>query len=64
MPNKPKIGEREKEFLKRCIPILIKGEGYPQNQAIAICYSIYRKDGTEEKSPKPSKKDVYCYMCY
>ena len=66
---KPEIGETEKDFLKRCIPDLIKNENYPQRQAIAICYSIYRKDGTEEKSPKPSKQkltkqDMYCYMCY
>lgn len=69
MPN-PNSGETEKEFLKRCIPDLIKNEGYPQKQAIAICYSIYRKKGTEEKSPKPSRskgklnlKTSYCYMC-
>ncbi len=67
---KPTPGETEKDFLKRCIPDLIKNEGYPQKQAIAICYSIYRKNGTEEKSPKPDKKITktnlaYCYgyMC-
>lgn len=52
---KPKKGETEKDFLKRCIPELIE-EGYPQNQSIAICYSTYRKHGTEEKSPKPERK--------
>ena len=69
---KPNLGETEKDFLKRCIPDLIKNEGYPQRQAIAICYSIYRKHGTEEKSPKPDKKKTfnkrglvsYCYMCF
>lgn len=50
---KPNPGETEKDFVKRCIPELIH-EGKPQKQAIAICYSIYRKEGTEEKSPKPS----------
>jgi len=54
MPE-PKKGETEKDFLKRCIPDLIH-EGRPQKQAIAICYSIYRRKGTEEKSPKPEKK--------
>lgn len=62
---KPNPGETEKDFLSRCIPELIH-EGRAQKQAIAICYSIYRKDGTEEKSPKPSKQKLaklYCYMC-
>ena len=52
---KPKSGETEKEFLKRCIPELIH-EGRKVNQSAAICYSIYRKEGTEKKSPKPKKK--------
>ena len=54
MPE-PEIGETEKDFLKRCIPDLIH-EGREQRQAIAICYSIYRKKGTGEKSPKPIKQ--------
>ncbi len=68
---KPTKGETERDFLQRCIPDLIKKEDYPQKQSIAICYSIYRKEGTEEKSPKPEKKsnrkwnkiNLYCYMC-
>lgn len=73
---KPEIGETEKDYLKRCIPELIK-EGRARNQSIAICYSMYRKSGTESKSPKPSKKlsknspnknkfkkQVYCYLCF
>ena len=55
MPE-PQKGESEKDFLKRCIPMLIKEEGYKKNQAIAICYSIYRKKGEGKKSPKPDKK--------
>ena len=51
---KPNPGETERDFLHRCIPELID-EGKPQKQAVAICYSIYRKHGTEEKSPKPEK---------
>ena len=61
---KPEEGETEKEFLKRCIPYLIKDENYGQKQAVAICYSIYRKDGSESKSPsKPNLSKLYCYMC-
>ena len=56
MPN-PESRETEKEFLKRCIPELIKEEEeYPQKQAVAICYSIYRRKGTEKKSTKPEKR--------
>jgi hypothetical protein len=55
MPN-PGPGETEKDFLRRCIPELIKEEDYPQKQAVAICFSVYRRKGTEEKSPKPEKK--------
>ena len=67
---KPVSKENEKDFLKRCIPELIKEEGYEQKQAVAICYSIYRKEGTEKKSPKPSKKKLSksekcdIFMCY
>ena len=50
MPN-PKPKETEKEFLKRCIPELIN-EGRKVKQAAAICYSIYRREGTEKSSPK------------
>ena len=75
---KPNSGETEKDFLKRCIPDLIH-EGKPQKQSVAICYSIYRKEGTETKSPKPASSNsssnsgsnpdrsklakMYCYMC-
>lgn len=55
MPN-PEKGETEREFLSRCIPHLIKKEGYENRQAVAICYSIYRKEGTEKKSPKPNNR--------
>ena len=40
---KPKIDETKEEFIKRCIPI-VESEGYPQKQAIAICYSIWKKE--------------------
>lgn len=37
----PKRGESEKDFVHRAIPFLID-EGYPQKQAIAIAYSMYK----------------------
>ncbi len=54
MPN-PQKGETERDFLKRCIPELIKDEGYGRNQAVAICYSKYRKSGTKLN---PNKKHI------
>jgi hypothetical protein len=41
MPN-PKNNESQQTFVSRCIPELID-EGKPKDQAIAICYSIYRQ---------------------
>lgn len=43
MPVNPKKGEREEEFISRCIAEEIKG-GYENPQAAAICYSYWRKD--------------------
>lgn len=39
---KPKKRESESDFVGRCIPILI-GEGKSKEQAVAICYSMFRK---------------------
>jgi len=37
---KPSAGESEDEFIGRCIPVL-RDEGKPEDQAIAICYSYW-----------------------
>lgn len=55
MPS-PKKGESEKDYLKRCIPEIISEGKYENKQAIAICYSKYRKDGTEKASPPPVRE--------
>ena len=47
----PAAGETEDEFISRCIPVVI-GEGYPDDQAAAICYSYWEdkdKFKTEEE---------------
>jgi hypothetical protein len=36
----PSAGESEEEFLNRCIPAMLE-EGKPQDQAVAMCYSMY-----------------------
>ena len=37
----PKAGESEADYVSRCIPVM-KGEGYADDQAAAICYSNYQ----------------------
>ena len=39
---KPNAGESKDDFVSRCIPVL-KGEGYDDDQAAAICYSTYEE---------------------
>lgn len=39
---KPHDGETEKDFVQRCVPVLVS-EGKDQKQAVAICYSMYRE---------------------
>ena len=41
MPE-PTAGESKKEYIDRCIPYLVK-EGKPQDQAVAICYSMWKQ---------------------
>ncbi len=47
-----KEGESEKDFVSRCIPVVLKeGTAKDQSQAAAICHSMYRnKDKKEESS--------------
>lgn len=44
----PSAGEGEDDFIGRCIPVLLD-EGYPQDQATAICYSYWREKYEEDK---------------
>lgn len=39
---KPRGGESQDEFISRCIPVL-RNEGKPEDQAIAICYSYWEE---------------------
>jgi hypothetical protein len=48
MPT-PGKNETEKEFIGRCIPFMLKEKpGMEQDQAVAICYSIWREDKKSE----------------
>lgn len=44
---KPKEGESESEFIPRCVRYMV-GEGKDQEQAVAICYSMYENKFAEQ----------------
>jgi hypothetical protein len=50
---KPSAGESKDEFIGRCIPVL-RGEGKPEDQSIAICYSYW--ENKMEITPNPCWK--------
>ena len=53
---KPSAGESENEFIGRCIPVL-RDEGKPEEQAIAICYSYWENRMEKmEITPNPCWK--------
>ena len=47
----PSKGEREDEFIPRCIAKLVGDEGYENDQAAAICYSTWRETHAIEPNP-------------
>jgi hypothetical protein len=54
----PTPGEPKDEFISRCIPVL-KGEGYPDDQAAAICYSTWEQGfGVDSASLQPYVEQV------
>jgi hypothetical protein len=44
----PSAGESESDFMSRCVPVLID-EGKDQDQAVAVCISMYEQKHTKEK---------------
>lgn len=61
MPVNPNKGEREEEFISRCIGEEVSS-GYEQSQAAAICYSYWRKDKMSKMSDVTSK--VHARVAY
>ena len=61
MPVNPKKGEREEEFISRCIGEEV-GAGYEQSQAAAICYSYWDKDKMSKMTDMSSK--VHARVAY
>ena len=50
----PKAGETQKEFVSRCIPIVIR-EGKDRDQAVAICHSMWKNKKSKSDSYKSAK---------
>lgn len=61
MPVNPNKGEREEDFISRCIGEEVSA-GYEQSQAAAICYSYWRKDKMSKMSDVTSK--VHARVAY
>ena len=40
----PEKGEEKSHYISRCIPYIIKEKGVEQDQAAAICYSLWSKN--------------------
>lgn len=55
MPT-PNPGESRDDFVSRCIPIVVE-EGTPQDQAEAICFSMYEDRKSESPNP-PQRKEI------
>jgi hypothetical protein len=45
---KPEAGEDKQEFISRCIAYLVKNEDKEQDQAAAMCYSMWDQDFADE----------------
>lgn len=54
MPVNPKKGERQKDFISRCISEEVSA-GYENDQAVAICYSYWDKDKMSKMTEMSSK---------
>jgi hypothetical protein len=54
MPT-PRQGEKYSDFVNRCVPIVVN-EGRAQDQAVAICHSIWRQ--SKRKQAEDNKGDT------
>ena len=52
MPT-PREGEEQKDFVSRCIPIVLKeGTAKDRSQAAAICFSMWREHAKEKATKR------------
>lgn len=57
MPMKPSEGESQSDFMKRCVPEMMKDGKREQDQAVAACMTMFR-DGKESKAVSPDDYDT------
>lgn len=58
MPTPPRPGEREKDFINRCIPVVINdGTAKDPQQAAAICYSMWEDAKKKDEEVKQLAHD-------
>jgi len=62
MPTPPKKGESKDKFISRCISYIVKKEGKPQKQAIAICNSMWRRRKMNENEDNEEYKE-FTFIC-
>jgi hypothetical protein len=60
----PKSGEREENFIPRCIAKLVGDEGYETDQAAAICYSTWREAHSAEVEIEAKVEKFESYSDY
>ena len=50
MPT-PNKGEKQKDYMKRCVPMVMKeGTAQDNKQAVAICFSMWKQHKNKKKS--------------
>jgi hypothetical protein len=53
MPTPPTEGESKDQFMGRCMSVMHKeAKDKPQDQQVAICFSMWRKAHPKDKSAK------------
>ncbi len=53
----PRGGESENDFISRCVKV-ITGEGYDQDQAVAICYNYWKGEKFFDDYPKAASQNA------
>ena len=53
----PRGGESENDFISRCVKV-VTGEGYDQDQAVAICYNYWKGEKFFDDYPKAASQNA------
>jgi hypothetical protein len=57
----PNAGEKQSDFIGRCVPYVKKEHPeWPQDQCVAVCYSIWRRSKEEKKM---SNEKILLHLC-